>query len=323
MIRFRVLIPLLSTLALAAATFADGPADNQAENVRPVPPPGVAVPEADRAQLERGLADLGDRIAALRNNPIAVTLLPDVQIYHNAVRYALQHGEFFHPNDINKAKALLEQGAERARLLAAGQSPWLTQAGPSARGYVSEIDGSVQPYGLYVPETAAAPSAHRFRLDTWFHGRGETLSEVNFITDVQRSGGPFVRPDTFVLQPYGRYCNANKLAGEVDLLEALADVKRRYRIDPNRIVVRGFSMGGAAAWQFAGHYASDWAAAAPGAGFSETPDFLKVFQSETLQPTWWERKLWQMYDMPEYAANFFNVPTVAYSGETDKQKQAA
>src|SRR5205085_5316279 len=117
--------------------------------------------------------------------------------------------------------------------------------------------------------------------------------------------------------------NANQFAGEVDLFEALAHVRKHYPIDENRIAVRGFSMGGAACWQFAVHYPGLWAAAAPGAGFSETPDFLKVFQRETLKPTWYEQKLWQMYDSPFYAANFYNVPLVAYSGEIDSQKQAA
>ena len=46
--------------------------------------------------------------------------------------------------------------------------------------------------------------------------------------------------------------------------------------------MRGFSMGGAACWQFAVHYPSIWVAAAPGAGFSETADFLKVFQNESV-----------------------------------------
>ena len=54
----------------------------------------------------------------------------------------------------------------------------------------------------------------------------------------------------------------------------------------DRLVMRGFSMGGAACWQFAVHYPSLWAAAAPGAGFSETADFLKVFQKESVQPAW-------------------------------------
>ncbi|MGH9720744.1 MAG: hypothetical protein ACRD8O_11075, partial [Bryobacteraceae bacterium] len=53
--------------------------------IRPVPPPGVAVPERDRADLESGLATLGRSIDQLRG----VELLADVQIFHNAVRYAL------------------------------------------------------------------------------------------------------------------------------------------------------------------------------------------------------------------------------------------
>ena len=60
-------------------------------------------------------------------------------------------------------------------------------------------------------------------------------------------------------------------------------------------------MGGAACWQFAVHYPTLWAAAAPGAGFSETPEFLNVFQNEKVQPTWYEKKLWQLYDATDYA----------------------
>jgi hypothetical protein len=161
------------------------------------------------------------------------------------------------------------------------------------------------------------------RLDVWFHGRDEKLSEVKFIDARQKSAGEFTPAHAFVLHPYGRYCNANKLAGEVDLFEALEHVRRHYSIDENRISVRGFSMGGAACWQFAVHHAGLWAAAAPGAGFAETPEFLKVFQNETLKPTRYEQKLWHLYDCTDYAANLFNCPVVAYSGEIDKQKQAA
>jgi hypothetical protein len=125
------------------------------------------------------------------------------------------------------------------------------------------------------------------------------------------------------LHLYGRYCNANKFAGEIDCLEALAHVRKHYPIDENRLVMRGFSMGGAACWQFAVHYADRWAAAAPGAGFSETADFLKVFQREKVQPTWYEKKLWHWYDCTDYAINLFNCPVIAYNGEKDGQKQAA
>ena len=204
-----------------------------------------------------------------------------------------------------------------------GHAPWNTATGLVVRGYLSRIDGSVQPYGLVVPSSYQPNTPHRYRLDFWFHGRGETLSEVNFITGRQASSGEFVPPGAFVLHPYGRYCNANKFAGEIDLFEALEHARKHYPIDEDRLVVRGFSMGGAACWQFAVHYPGMWVAAAPGAGFSETADFLRVFQQEKLEPAWYEQKLWHLYDCTDYAINLFNCPTVAYSGENDRQKQAA
>lgn len=316
---------ILFCMAAGVPLRADGPADNVADKVRPIPPLGIEVPEEEREDLEDGLKKLKGAIDDLAQKKDARTqeLLPDVIIYHKAVHDALTYREFFKPQELNTAKSLLNDGLARAEQLKAGNAPWTTATGMVPRGYVSKIDGSVQPYGLVVPESFTPGGPHRWRLDLWFHGRGEVLSEVNFLEDRRKNKGQFTPPDTIVLHPYGRYCNANKLAGEIDSLEAIESVKRRYRIDDDRIAVRGFSMGGAACWQFAVHYTDRWAAAAPGAGFSETPDFLKVFQNETLKPTWYEQKLWHMYDCVDWAANLAQLPTVAYSGEIDRQKQAA
>jgi pimeloyl-ACP methyl ester carboxylesterase len=331
-------IPFL-LLALVGLTRADGPDDNDPAKVRRVPPPGLALPAEDRAELEAGVAELGKQIDALRsglkNKPALLELLPDVQVYHKAVHDALVYNEFFgtkeKPNskeltvtrEVAAARNLLKQGLERAAQLEDGKPAWPAQTGLVVRGYVSRLDGSVQPYGLVVPASYKPDSPYRHRLDFWCHGRGETLSELNFIDGRQKSPGEFTPKDAFVVHLYGRYCCANKLAGEVDLFEALDDVKKHYPIDEDRLVIRGFSMGGAACWHFAVHYPGMWAAAAPGAGFAETPAFLDVFQKEKLQPTDYEQKLWHMYDCTDYAINLFNCPTVAYSGEIDSQKQAA
>ncbi|MGH7553142.1 MAG: prolyl oligopeptidase family serine peptidase, partial [Longimicrobiales bacterium] len=239
------------------------------------------------------------------------------------VRYALTYNEFFRPEEIARAKDLLREGQARANALSRGSAPWTAASGLVVRGYVSKIDRSVQPYALVIPASYSPGVQRRWRVDAWFHGRGETLSEVNFLYDRMRNPGEFTPPEAIVLHLYGRYCNANKFAGEVDLFEALDSVRKHYGVDENRIVMRGFSMGGAAAWQFATHYAGLWAAAAPGAGFSETPDFLKIFQREPVPPTAWEQKLWRLYNATDYAVNLYNLPTVAYSGEIDGQKQAA
>ena len=293
--------------------------------MRPVPKVGVALTAKQKADFEKSLSNfksLLDKLKA-RNDPGTQELLPDVEIFYRAVRTNVDHRELFSPQDVKNAAAVGEEGGRRAIELFDRKPQWYDNTGLVVRGYRSKIDGTVQPYGLVVPESYDPRSQKGYRLDIWFHGRGETLSETNFIIGRMRSRGQFTPKDTFVLHPYGRYCNANKFAGEIDVLEALADVKRRYRIDPDRISVRGFSMGGAACWQFAVHYADRWFAANPGAGFSETPLFLKVFQKETLKPTWYEQRLWTMYDCPGYAINLYHCPTVAYSGELDSQKQAA
>jgi pimeloyl-ACP methyl ester carboxylesterase len=319
----------LASFVLGCATllYADGPGDNLPDKVRPVPPPGIEIPTTDRQALEAGVEQLAKEIEEVRQSlqmkPALLELLPDVEVYHKAVDYALRYNEFYDAREVATARNLLKQGQERAAALRAGQAPWTTATGLVVRGYRSKIDGSVQPYGLVVPASYQPTAPYRHRLDVWCHGRGEKLTELSFIDGRQKSPGEFTPPHAFVLHPYGRYCNANKFAGEVDLFEALAHVRRHYSIDENRLVMRGFSMGGAACWQFAVHHAGRWAAAAPGAGFSGTADFLKVFQNEAVKPTWYEQKLWHLYDCTDYAVNLFNCPVVAYSGEDDRQKQAA
>src|SRR5579872_2221868 len=284
-----------------------------------VPPPGIEISAQDRVELQAGLDHLRGSIAKLKSNP----LLPDVLIYQEAVRFALEDNEFFKPDEISKARTLLQQGEERAAQLAEGQAPWTTATGLVVRGYMSKIDRSVQPYGLVVPPSYSSHAPHRWRLDAWFHGRSETLSQLNFLSDRQRSPGEFSPRDTIVLHLYGRFCNASKFAGEVDFFEALDAVKRQYAIDENRILVRGFSMGGASVWHLAAHYGGLWTAASPGAGFAETAQYQKLQLTGDKAPPAWEQKLWHLYDATDYAGNLYNLPIVTYHGEIDPQRQSS
>lgn len=308
---------LLAVLVIAGAAIFAQQSQKTAE-VRPVPPPGIKISDADRAQLMTSLKAVETTIANINSSP----LMTDVRVLSEAVKNALKYDEFFKPEEVTKAKELLVAAHARAEDLLNGRANWDTATGLVVRGYVSKIDKSVQPYGLVVPPTYSPRLPHKWRVDAWFHGRNETLSEVNFLWDRMRNPGEFTPEDTIVLHLYGRHNNANKFAGEVDLFEALDSVRRHYRVDENRIVVRGFSMGGAACWQFATHFAGDWAAAAPGAGFSETAEFLHI-DRDPVPPTWYEKKLWHLYDATDYAANLFNLPVVAYNGDIDPQKQAA
>ena len=312
---------------LSLGVRADDPVEVQPDGARRIPPTGIVIRDTDKTELMQGAEALGKRIESLKTrlkkSPELLALLPDVQIFHNAARYGVLYNEFYNQREIETAKALLKQGDERASQLEKGEHPWTAQTGLVVRGYKSKIDGSVQPFGLVIPDDYKAANGLAYRLDIWYHGRGENLTETNFLNEHQRSRGEFAPENAIVLHPYGRYCNANKFAGEIDTFEALKSVQKQYSIDDNRIAVRGFSMGGAACWQFATHFAGQWAAAAPGAGFSETPDFTGAFRDAAHPPTWYEQKLWRIYDGVDYAVNLFNCPTVAYSGEVDGQRQAA
>lgn len=323
----RSLFNALILVSAISSLRADGPADNMADKVRRIPPPGVIIPEGARRELTEGAAQLASEIdllrGALTNKPALLARLPDAQVLHKAVDWALRYDEFFRTNEVKAAREQLDEARRRLAALREGRMPWIEKAGPVALGYVSRIDGSVQPFGLVIPEGFAAGTPHRWRLDFWFHGRGEQLSELAFVSDRSRNKGEFTPANAFVLHPYGRYCNGSRFAGETDVWEAFDEVKRLFPIDEDRLVVRGFSLGGASCWHFAVHHAWKWAAAAPGAGFSETAEFLKVFQNEKLTPALWEQKLWALHDATANALNVSMVPLAAYSGEIDRQKQAA
>ena len=322
--RFRFAFAL--GLVFASSTLsADGPADNQAASVRPVPPPGIAIDADARSSLQKELGQLKEQINELRKSKKAIIqrYLPDVEIFARAVELALNEDGFFEPKDVERAKLVLQEGLKRAAELKLEGTSWTHLSGTmqTVRGFRSKLDGTVQPYGVVASELAFQTKGPR--ADIWCRGRSEKGLELQFIATRMTNSDPAPEPGTIMIHPFGRYCNANKLAGEVDTLEVLEHALKEYPLDPQRIAIRGFSMGGAAAWHLAVHYPDKWFAANPGAGFSETPQFLKVFQSEELKPTWYEQKLWQMYDCPVWARNLRMLPTIAYSGEIDKQKQAA
>lgn len=295
--------------------------------IKLIPQPGIEVPTEVRVELEKRTAALGTEITSLRQelagDPGRLALLPDVEIFHKAVDWALRYNEFFEAKQFDVAKKLLDLGTQRALELKAGQPGWLDDTGLVVRGYLSKVDGSVQPYGMVIPDDWKPGEAEGRRLDFWCHGRGEKLSELDFLNQRLNSAGEFNPPGAFTLHLYGRYCNANKFAGEVDLFEALEHARETYPIDQGQLVIRGFSMGGAAVWQFGTHFAGMWAAVQPGAGFAETREFNKVYAEGKVPPTSWEEILYRWYDATDLVSNLENTTTVAYSGEIDGQKQAA
>lgn len=312
------LLPAVTAFALTASAFAQSPPPK-------IPPAGITLSDADRAELTTGASDLQSDIVALTRKLASdaklLALLPDVEIFHKAVAWSLADNTIYSPKEIAFAKHLITEGRERAKQLGLKKSPWLDAKGLIVRGYRSKIDNSFQPYGLVVPPdldlTKPVP------LMVWLLGRGEKRTELAFLAE--REGGPpqLTPKNTLIVVPYGRFCNATKFAGETDVMEALAAVRARYKIDPLRIAVAGFSMGGGSTWHLATHFPGLWCAASPGAGFAETPVFTKSNAPGKEPRPAWEQTLWRQYEATGISGNLFNVPTLAYSGEIDGQKEAA
>ncbi len=307
---------------------ADGPADNIATQVRPIPPLGIDVPDAVKKELMERATACREKLNRIKTDSISEAL---IEVFPRAVELACEQNMFYSDKEFDHANDLLAVAEQRLDLVMQGKSksqlfklttdPASDAPQLAIGGYRSKIDGSVQPFGLVLP--AKWDPTQPLRLDVWLHGRGEKSSEVAFLYQRSKQIGEFSPPNTIVLHPYGRYCNAFKFAGEIDVLEAMECVQQLFAIDSARIAIRGFSMGGAGCWQMAVHYPGLFAAANPGAGFSETTEFLRVFQRENFQPTDYQKRLLHWYDCPDWTNNLRNVPTIAYSGEVDNQRQAA
>lgn len=280
-----------------------------------LPPVGIELSPAVRQPLEEQLCKLEAAAKPFWPDP----LWADVTVLLKAVRYALINGEFYTPKDVEKAKELLQLAESRLAEFGAKQASWTKQTGTLARGFISEIDGSPQPIGLEIP--ADLDLSKPAPLMVWLHGRGDKNTDMHFIFDRLRKPGQFQPGRCIILHPLGRQCLGYQLAGEADVLEAIEAVKRMYKIDAKRIMLGGFSMGGAGAWHVGAHYADHWCALHAGAGFVDVKRFLNLTPEQ--MPPSYTQTLWGQYDVPCCVRNLFNIPVLAYSGEEDRQKLAA
>jgi pimeloyl-ACP methyl ester carboxylesterase len=288
------------------------------------PPAGLS-PE-ERQKLDCRLHDLQDQLAGLRS--AKPDQRADAEIFAKGVAWALRYDTKLEGADVAQIRHALDRGRQRADALADGRAPWAVKRGRVIRGYVSAVDGSVQPYAVIVP--ASYDPARPMRLDVLLHGSSQPvgMSELRFIGrfDKGDAGGTApTDPDYLELHPLGRVENCYRWAGETDVFEAIEAVCRNYAVDRDRIVLRGMSMGASGTWHLGLKHPDVFVALGPYCGyvdthhFSETPlpNFVKVGPL----PPYQERGL-HMLDSVDYAANAGVVPVVACMGEKDVFFQA-
>lgn len=144
--------------------------------------------------------------------------------------------------DCVKALACNRRG-ERAL---AGQTGAERVEGYLERAYFCRTDGSPQPYFVRLPDDYRADRA--WPLILFLHGYVSDTSKVT----------PWVLPATqwklatdrgaILVMPHGRRNSDFLGIGEVDVLRVIEEMQRFYRVDPDRIMLTGCSMGGYGAW---------------------------------------------------------------------------
>jgi hypothetical protein len=282
------------------------------------PPPAKTPDTATVKKIEEQTAKLRD---AVKNTG------PDVRVYLKAAEWIVKHQEWFTADSGKQTLAILEEGFKRAAAVKEGRTPWREVEGTTVgRGYQSNVDDSVQPYGVIYPHGYGRDRTKKWRLDVHLHGRDASLTEVKHL--YQHLGKAAPKDQDYVqINIYGRGNNAYRWAGETDVIDVLErfihdEEGDRYRgvIDRQRVVLKGFSMGGAGTWHIGLRYPEEFAALQPGAGFTTTHGYIAKLP-ESLPD--YQEKCLRIYDAYRYAENAFNVPIVAYSGELDKQRQAA
>lgn len=129
--------------------------------------------------------------------------------------------------------------------------------GPQVLTFLSDVDDTDQPYALYLPASYSAQkkypvvislhgefSNHRLNLRRVF-GRGNRIGETD--AEATRYWPPMKNVEFIVASPVARGTMGYKGVAEKDVYDVLADVKRRFSVDEDRIYLTGLSMGGGGA----------------------------------------------------------------------------
>ncbi|MGD0773539.1 MAG: alpha/beta hydrolase-fold protein [Candidatus Solibacter sp.] len=159
-----------------------------------------------------------------------------------------------------------------AKLLACALAAAGALGGQTVVTYRSTVDRSEQPYALYVPKSY--DPARRYALVMSLHEE-----DSNHVANLRQVLGMAARGETgpralgtgaapravdyLVACPLARGTMGYQGIAEQDVYDVLADVKRRYAVDDDRVYLTGSSMGGGGALWLALTRPDVWAAVAP------------------------------------------------------------
>lgn len=136
------------------------------------------------------------------------------------------------------------QAVETLNSLRNGNNPLPDKPGLSRRAFRSTVDGSLQPYSLYLPKSFSAE--HKWPLLMMLHGSGVDEQGMAANPELHKLADKL---GVILLFPKARTASGFYLnQDETDILENLAIIKKRLPLDWDKLFLSGFSMGGFGAW---------------------------------------------------------------------------
>jgi predicted esterase len=225
-------------------------------------------------------------------------------------------------------KAWLGRHVERAERLAKrledGVDAYTSERGVVHRAYRSALDGALQPYVVFVPKSYDGKS--EVPLVVVAHGRdrlpehalrtlvGEAPNEHMSLAYAAHNLPVMSDLRAIYAAPWGHGNGGVQGVGEQDVLAVIADLKRAYRIDPRRVSLTGYSLGGTVAFALPLHYPDVFSAAAPLCGYPNLLGYQSVAGATHLP---WEEVLLQKEYVVRYAENGMHVPLHIVHGGKD------
>jgi predicted esterase len=250
--------------------------------VRLKPETGEPITKAVAVRIERGLqakfvaakvraAKIEAKLKASGRESL-LAVLPTVEyrisLFDLAAASQLSPDRIKFDQELKEANAMLDE-------LESGRDPLAARRGDFRKAYRSKVDNTLQPYRIFVP--SSYDGSKPFPLIVALHGMG---GDENSYFDLYANGAFKLEAEQrgyIVVCPKGRQPASMYLgAAEQDVMDVIAEVRRDYRIDPDRIYMTGHSMGGFGTWSIAMNHPDLFAAIAPVAGGGDPSSMAKI-----------------------------------------------
>jgi predicted esterase len=180
--------------------------------------------------------------------------------------------------------------------------------------YISDVDGSREPYRVYVPKGYGRRKA--CPLLVLLHGAGG--DERGFIGDELTALAD--AHGYILLVVRGRRLTFYDGVGERDVFDAMRRVRKRYKVDDERIYLMGVSMGGCGAWRLGVRHPDLFAALVPICGWSDWRLWYRKWFSPIDAPRElpdWQRPLLLRADALSHARRLVHTPAFIMHGARD------